>query len=272
MSLPFLKMNGLGNDFVVVMSEGAAFTPSRQKASAIANRMSGVGCDQLIAITPSHCADAGMRIWNADGGEVEACGNAARCVGWLLMEASGLDRVRIETPVGVLVAARADSGMVTIDMGEPGLGWRDIPLAVDMDTREVALEVDDVLRAPGCVAIGNPHVVFFVPDVESAPVTAVGPVIEHNSLFPQRTNVEFAQILGPSHIRMKVWERGVGQTRACGTGACATLVAAHRRGLCERRAIVTLDGGDLAIEWRGSDNHVLMTGPVAVEFAGRLPL
>ena len=271
MSFSFLKMNGLGNDFVVVIAEGAHFEPTPARAQAIADRVTGIGCDQLIAITRSDRAHAAMRIWNADGGEVEACGNAARCVGWLLMESMATESADIETLVGILKASRAGPGMVTIDMGEPGLGWRDIPLAFETDTREVPLDIGEGLRAPGCVAMGNPHVVFFVPDAESVPVTRLGPVIERDPLFPNRTNVEFAQIVGPDRIRMKVWERGVGQTRACGTGACATLVAAHRRGLCERRAVVTLDGGDLTIEWRESDNHVLMTGPVTMEFSGHLP-
>ena len=271
MSFPFLKMNGLGNDFVIVVADGRPFEPSQAWAHAIADREHGIGCDQLIAITPSNCADAGMRIWNADGGEVEACGNATRCVGWLMMQATGRDAVAIETSAGILKASRAGQRMVTIDMGEPGLDWQDVPLAWEMDTKEIYLAVDQVLRAPGCVSIGNPHVVFFVPDAETAPVTEAGPKIEHHWLFPKRANVGFAQVVGPRHIRLKVWERGVGQTRACGTGACAALVAAHRRGLCERAATVELDGGELTIEWRASDSHVLMTGPIALEFEGRLP-
>jgi len=271
MSFPFLKMNGLGNDFVIIPVGDAPFEPSQDWARAAADRACGVGCDQLIAVTRSGRADATMRIWNADGGEVEACGNAARCVGWLMMEAVGRDCVDIETSAGILHARRAGDRMVTLDMGEPGLDWRDIPLAWEMDTREIFLAVEPDLRAPGCVSMGNPHVVFFVSDAETAPVNEAGPVIEHHWLFPRRANVGFAQIKDPRTIRLKVWERGVGQTRACGTGACAALVAAHRRGLCERKAVLELDGGELTIEWRSSDDHVLMTGPVAVEFHGRLP-
>jgi diaminopimelate epimerase len=170
----------------------------------------------------------------------------------------------------VLTARRTGPQEIAVDMGEPGLDWRDIPLAWAMDTREIQLDVDEQLRAPGCAAIGNPHVVFFVADAERAPVDEVGPRIETHRLFPARTNVEFAQVVDPGHLRVKVWERGVGRTRACGTGACASLVAAHRRGLCDRKAVVALDGGDLTIEWRESDNHVVMTGPIAIEFAGRL--
>ncbi len=271
MGLPFLKMNGAGNDFVIVAADAAPFRPDEAAARAIADREHGVGCDQLIAITRSARADAAMRIWNADGGEVAACGNATRCVGWLMMRAAGLDSVRIETSAGILEAFAAGEGRVTIDMGPPGLGWRDIPLAWEMDTREVALQISPRLRAPGCVSMGNPHVVFFVPDIAAAPVNTAGPQIERHWLFPERANVGFAQVLGDDRIRLKVWERGVGQTAACGTGACAALVAAHRRGLAGREATLEMDGGELHIHWRASDDHVLMTGPVAVEFSGVLP-
>ena len=271
MSLPFLKMNGLGNDFVIVAADAEPFEPHVARVQSIADRRRGPGCDQLIAITRSTRADAGMRIWNADGGEVEACGNATRCVAWLMMEAQGADQVSIETAAGVLDARRAGDHQVTIDMGEPGLGWRDIPLAWEMDTREIHLQIASHLRAPSCVSMGNPHVVFFVDDAEIAPVTDVGPIIERHWLFPRRANVGFAEVKSPDHIRLRVWERGVGLTQACGTGACAALVAAHRRGLAGRKATLELDGGLLEIEWRESDNHVLMTGPVAVEFSGRLP-
>ena len=275
MSRPFLKMNGLGNDFVVVEARSAPFRPAADEARAIADRTNGIGCDQLISIEPSTRADAFMRIWNADGGEVEACGNATRCVGWLLMRASGKDRASIETAAGLLSAMRADDGLITVDMGKPGLEWIQIPLAEEMDTRNIELQVGPIdapiLHTPGCVSMGNPHVVFFVPDVETAPVREVGPMIEHHLLFPEQTNVGFAQIVGRDRIRLRVWERGVGETRACGTGACAALVAAARRNLTGRKAVVELVGGELIIEWRESDGHVLMTGPVAVEFTGTLP-
>jgi len=275
MRRPFLKMNGLGNDFVVVEARSQPFAPSEAQVRAIADRAAGVGCDQLIAVEGSANADAFMRIWNADGGEVENCGNAARCVGWLLMQASGRDAVTIEIQGAVLEASRAADGKVSVDMGRPGLDWRDIPLAEPMDTRGVELQVGPIdnplLHTPGCVSMGNPHVVFFVADAETAPVREVGSMIEHHRLFPERVNVGFAEIKGRERIRLRVWERGVGITRACGTGACAALVAAHRRGLCDRTARVELDGGDLMIEWRRADEHVLMTGPVAVEFTGVLP-
>jgi len=275
MSRPFLKMNGLGNDFVVVEARSAPFRPGPEGARAIADRTSGIGCDQIIAIEPSARADAFMRIWNADGGEVDACGNATRCVGWLLLEASGRDTAVIETGAGLLGIARGGEGLITVDMGQPGLAWSDIPLAEEMNTRGIELQVGPidapVLHTPGCVNMGNPHAVFFVADAETAPVREAGSMIEHHHLFPERTNVEFAQIKGRDRIRLRVWERGVGETQACGTGACATLVAAVRRGLTDRKATLEMNGGELVIDWREADDHVLMTGPVTLEFTGTLP-
>lgn len=271
-------MNGLGNDFVVVEARSAAFTPTAEEVRAIASRVRGIGCDQLISIEPAPQGSAGqafMRIWNGDGSQVEACGNAARCVAWLMMQASGEDHASIDSAGGLLQAWPAGDRQVTVDMGAPRLGWRDIPLEEEMDTRGVELQVgpidNPVLHTPGCVSMGNPHVVFFVQNADTAPVEQVGPLIEHHMLFPQGVNVGFAEIRAPDDIRLRVWERGAGLTKACGTGACAALVAAHRRGLAGRSAKVTLDGGELQIEWRESDDHVLMSGPVAVEFAGSLP-
>jgi len=275
MRRPFLKMNGLGNDFVVVEARSQPFAPSVAEVRGIADRADGIGCDQLIAIEASPRADAFMRIWNADGGEVEHCGNAARCVGWLILEASGRDVAKLDTPSGVLEVTRAGSKKVTIDMGRPKLDWRDIPLEEAMDTRGIELQVGPIdaplLHTPGCVSMGNPHVVFFVKDAEVAPVREVGSMIEHHRLFPRGVNVGFAQIKAPGRIRLRVWERGAGLTRACGTGACAALVAAHRRALADRKAVVEMDGGDLLIEWRADTDHVLMTGPIEVEFTGMLP-
>jgi diaminopimelate epimerase len=276
MARPFLKMNGLGNDFVVVEARSAPYAPAPEEVRRVAAREGGIGCDQLIAIEPStRGAHAFMRIWNADGEEVSACGNATRCVGWLLMEAAGRDEAIVETKAGLLRARRAGERRVTVDMGAPGLDWRDIPLAEEMDTKNVELQVGPIdaplFHTPGCVSMGNPHVVFFVDDAEAAPVREVGPLIEHHPLFPEGVNVGFAEVRSPERIRLRVWERGAGLTKACGTGACAALVAAHRRGLTDRRAVLELDGGELEIEWRESDGHVLMTGDVAVEFTGTLP-
>ena len=275
MPRPFLKMNGLGNDFVVVDARSAPFAPGAEEVRAIAARDSGVGCDQLIALEPSAAGDAFMRIWNADGEEVGACGNAARCVGWLLMEASGRASASMETRAGLLQATRAGDRRVGVDMGAPGLGWRDIPLAEEMDTRRIELAIGPptapILHTPGCVSMGNPHVVFFVPDAQAAPVREVGPMIERHPLFPEGVNVGFCEVRDPRRLRLRVWERGAGLTRACGTGACAAAVAAHRRGLCERRVEVELDGGVLDIDWRDGDDHVLMVGAVEFEFTGMLP-
>ena len=276
MSHPFLKMNGLGNDFVVVEARSAPFKPTADEVRALASRDAATGgCDQLIAIEPSASGDAFMRIWNAHGEEVEACGNAARCVGWLLMQATGRREARFETLAGPLLALDAGDRRVTVDMGPPGLDWRDIPLAEEMDTRNIELAVGPptapILHTPGCVSMGNPHVVFFVKDASTAPVREVGSLIEHHPLFPEGVNVGFCEVQARDALRLRVWERGAGLTKACGTGACAALVAAHRRGLCGRDAEVGLDGGSLHIAWREGDGHVLMTGAVAVEYTGTLP-
>jgi diaminopimelate epimerase len=274
MSRPFLKMNGLGNDFAVVDARRQPFAPSEAQVRAIADRRGASGCDQLIAIEPSGRADAFMRIWNADGGQVDACGNASRCIGWLVMQERGTDHAVLDTNAGLIDIRRAGPEQVTVDMGEPRLRWDQIPLAEEMDTRGVELQVGPIdaplMHTPGCVSMGNPHVTFFVGDAEQAPVAEVGPMIEHHHLFPEGVNVGFAQVKGPGRIRLRVWERGAGLTRACGTGACAALVAASRRGLVGRKAVLELDGGELTIEWRESDGHVLMTGPVAVDFRGEL--
>jgi diaminopimelate epimerase len=273
MSRPFLKMNGLGNDFVVVEARSAPFDPTAAQVRAIADRASGVGCDQLIAIEPGEGVDARVRFWNADGEEVSACGNGARCVGWLLMQSSGQDQAVIETKAGRLVAMRAGERLVSVDMGEPRLAWDEIPLATAHDTRALDVALYDhpaLASAPGCVSMGNPHVVFFVPDIATAPVAEAGPVVERHPLFPAHVNVGFAEVKDRGRIRLRVWERGAGLTKACGTGACAALVAAVRRELTDRAAILELDGGELFIEWR-DDGHVIMTGPAAVDFAGKLP-
>ncbi len=275
MSRPFLKMNGLGNDFVVVEARSLPFEPTPDEVRALARREGGIGCDQVISIAPGGADMPLIRFWNADGDEVGACGNGSRCVAWLLMEATGSDAVSFETRGGQLQAWRAGDMKVSVDMGPPRLRWDEIPLAEEMDTRGIELQVGPIdaplLHTPGCVSMGNPHVVFFVADIETAPVREVGPLIEHHMLFPEGVNVGFAQIRARDHIRLRVWERGAGLTKACGTGACAALVAAARRGLTDRRATLELDGGELVIEWRETDNHVIMTGPVAMEFQGRLP-
>ena len=277
MTRPFVKMNGAGNDFVVVNALETPFQPTADQARAIADRETGEGCDQLIAIEPSDRADAFMRVWNADGGSVETCGNALRCVGWLLMQSTGKDEVRIDTLGGLTTARRAEGGRVTVDMGAPRLDWDQIPLDEAMDTRGIELQVgpidDPVLHTPGAVSMGNPHVVFFM---DHAPndgfVRGSGSLIEHHPRFPEGVNVGFAHVVDRNHIRLRVWERGAGLTKACGTGACAALVAAARRGLTDRTAEIEVDGGRLTIEWDESTGHVLMTGPVEIERTGLLAL
>jgi len=267
---PFLKMHGLGNDFVVLDARTQPLALSAAQAAAIADRHTGVGCDQLIVIEParSGLADAFMTIFNADGSEVAACGNATRCVAWQLMREMGRERVVIQTKAGLLDAEGRGDRLVAVDMGPAQLDWRDIPLAEAVDTLHLPMHLG-ALADPVGVGMGNPHAVFFVPDAEAVALERVGPPLERHTLFPERTNVEVAQILSPERIRMRVWERGAGITQACGTGACATLVAAARRGLTGRKADIVLDGGVLTIEWL-KDNHVLMTGPVATAFAGTL--
>lgn len=267
--LRFIKMHGLGNDFVVLDARAQPAPLPLPAVRLLADRKRGVGFDQMITIERSDRADAFMRIHNADGGEVESCGNAARCVATLLMQENGRDAVTIDTVGGWLAARTAARGLITVDMGEPRFGWQEIPLARAMDT--VTLDYSHAgYGAPGAVNVGNPHVVFFVPDAEAVPLAQIGPEIEHDPLFPQRINAEFVQVVAPDRLRMRVWERGAGITRACGTGACATLVAAVRRGLAERKADIVLDGGTLTIEW-GADNHVYMTGPATESFRGEIP-
>jgi diaminopimelate epimerase len=272
----FRKMNGLGNDFVVVDARTDALALRPEAIRAIADREEGIGCDQFIVLEPSDKADVFMRIWNADGGEVAACGNAARCVAAVIAEEQGRPSVTIETVDQVLGAEVAGNGVVTIDMGLPRLDWEDIPLAQQChDTRRIELQAWPIdapaLHSPGVVNVGNPHAIFFVDDVEAIDLGRVGPMLEHHPIFPQRANISIAQVLSLDHVKLRTWERGTGLTQACGTAACAAAVAAIRRELTGRKLRVTLPGGDLLIEWREGDGHVLMTGPFALDFAGTLP-
>jgi len=276
MTRPYVRMNGAGNDFVVVNALETPFAPTADQVRDIAGRDGGQGCDQLIAIEPSGTADAFMRVWNADGGQVETCGNALRCVGWLLMESTGKDSVVIDTLGGPTTASRAGPAHVKVDMGEPGLDWTEVPLAEEMDTRGVELQVGPidapVLHTPGAVSMGNPHVVFFTDRQDDAFVRGSGSLVEHHPLFPEGVNVGFANVLAPDRIRLRVWERGAGLTKACGTGACAALVATARRGLTGRHAIIEADGGELVIDWDETTGHVFMTGPIEIEGTGTLDI
>jgi diaminopimelate epimerase len=267
--IPFRKMHGLGNDFVVLDRRTHELTVDAALARAIADRRTGIGCDQLILMEPPRngAAQVFMRILNADGSEAEACGNASRCIAQLLAEEIGEPRVRIETVAGPLSAEVLPDRRVSVDMGPARTGWDEIPLARAMDTLRVDLALGP-LAEPVCSNIGNPHATFFVADAEAIDLAALGPALERHELFPERANIGVATIEHGGHIRLRVWERGAGITRACGTGACAALVAAHRRGLTRRHATVALDGGELDILWR-QDGHVMMTGPAALAYEGR---
>ncbi len=272
--MKFWKMNGAGNAFVIFDARQERLDLSPERIRAIADPKDGAGADQIIAIEPSIRGDVFMRIWNADGGEVSACGNATRCVAWLAMEESGRDALTIETVAGRLKAERKGPQMIAVDMGSPLLKWEEIPLSERMDTRGIDLKIGPIdapyLQLPGAVNMGNPHCVFFVPDVSAIDVKAVGSLVEWHPLFPQGTNVEFAEVKSPTHLRVRVWERGAGITKACGTGACAAVVAGHRKGILERKATVTMDGGDLLIDWREDHDRVIMTGPIELEETGEL--
>jgi diaminopimelate epimerase len=269
----FLKMHGLGNDFVVFDARDSVLALNSAQVKALADRHFGIGCDTVVVIRPGGAeADATVLFYNADGTESESCFNASRCVARLLLDERGLARVKLSTRGGMLVCSAAGKGLVTVDMGEPRLDWQLVPVASAVDTVNFPLDIGGNSIPVSAVSMGNPHCVLFVPDAEKAPVTTLGPKIETLPFFPRRTNVEFAQVLDSATIRMRVWERGVGVTLACGTGACATAVAAIRRGLAGRKVKLVLDGGALAIEWREDDGHVLMTGPTAIAFSGRVDL
>ncbi len=271
--VPFRKMQGLGNDFAVFDARIQAIDMTSELARRIADRHFGIGCDTVVMLLPgSASADVYLRFFNADGSEVEACGNATRCVGRLLMDERGLARVRLESKGGSLLCHDAGKGLVMVDMGAPRLKWDEIPLAEHKDTTQFQFPLDNRTITASAANMGNPHCVLFVGDAERAPVAHIGPMIETHPMFPARVNVEFAQIIDKGRIRMRVWERGVGITLACGTGACATAVAAIRKKLTDRKVEVLLDGGPLTIEWREEDGHVLMTGPGITSFTGTVDL
>ncbi|MBS0273583.1 MAG: diaminopimelate epimerase [Proteobacteria bacterium] len=272
----FLKMHGLGNDFAVFDARNQPLALDAAAARALADRRFGVGCDQVIVIEPAaNGADAFMRIYNSDGGEVESCGNAARCVAGLLIGEKGAQEIKLDTTGGALIC-KSDGAHVSIDMGVPKFGWREIPLARETDTLSFPIEIPGshlyALKIATAVNVGNPHVVLFVDDAGKAPVAELGPQIERHALFPERTNVEFVTLIDKDRLRMRVWERGVGITMACGTGACAAMVAAYRRGLAGHKAEVVLDGGSLTLEWGGEGKPVIMTGPWALSYKGDVDL
>lgn len=267
----FFKMHGLGNDFVLFDGRTRRVALDRARVRAIADRRTGIGCDQVLALEPPRRtgADAFLRIWNRDGGEVAACGNGTRCAARLLLDETGRDRVALETAAGTLIAHEGGNGAVRVDLGPARLDWRAIPLARPMDTLHVSLQAGPLADAVA-VNVGNPHAVFFVADPETVPLEEHGPALETDPLFPERANIGVAAVAGRDRLRLRVWERGAGLTRACGTGACAAAVAAARRGLTGRTVAVALDGGALDVCWR-DDGHVEMTGPAALAFTGTLP-
>ena len=271
----FLKMNGIGNEIIVLDLRGTDSRVAPGEARAIA-RGEGLAYDQLMVLSDPRTAgtDAFMTIFNNDGSLSGACGNGTRCVAWALTRADGRERVVLETQARLLDCRRDGPQRFTVDMGAPGLGWREIPLARDVDdTSAVDLPEAGALGPFCAVNMGNPHAVFFVSDAMAVDLPSVGPALEHNGMFPERANISVAQVTEASDARarilLRVWERGAGVTQACGSAACATLVAAVRTGRTGRAADIDLPGGTLFIEWRESDSHVLMTGDVALEFEGR---
>ena len=275
--VPYLKMNGLGNDFVVVdaRQDGRRFTADAVRA--VTDRVKGVGADQFIVMEKpaAEGVDVFMRIYNSDGGEIDACGNATRCVAALVAEELGKRAIMLQTNAGLLAATVTDD-LVTVDMGKPRFDWDQIPLAEEFaDTTGIELQLGPIdapiLHTPSVVNVGNPHAIFWVSDVSAYDLGRFGPLLENHPIFPERANIELAQVMSPDRIKVRVWERGAGLTLACGTGACAVGVAAARKGLTNRKVTVELPGGPLVIDWRESDNHILMTGTWSLDGEGVLP-
>jgi len=259
--LPFVKMHGLGNDFVILRSRGEQGCAEPGLVRRLGDRHRGIGFDQLAEITPTTTADLRLDFWNADGTQSGACGNATRCVAAREMARRGVDTLTIETASGVLTARRDAGGTVSVNMGPPRLDWQGVPLAHAADTDALPLP-----GRPAAVGMGNPHCITFVESVEDVDLSRDGPHLERNQLFPDGTNVEFAQVRPDGSLRVRVWERSAGVTLACGSGACAAAVAAHRRGLTGRSVQVEMDGGWLGVDWR--DDGVWLSGPTAEAFEG----
>ena len=275
--IPFRKMNGLGNDFVVLDGRVREFVISDEQAKAIADRKTGVGCDQLIVMEKSDIADVKMRIWNAEGGEVQSCGNASRCIADIVMVETGQDTATIDTLGGLLAARKAGPLLVTIDQGKPKFAWDQIPLSEKFaDTRHIELSVGPLdaplMHSPSVVNVGNPHCIFWVKDLNVANLGKVGPMLEHHPLFPERSNIEMAQVVARDHVIVKVWERGAGLTQACGTAACAVMAAGHRIRIIDSKCRVSLPGGDLFMSVDADTGHVMMNGPFEYEYEGVLPV
>ncbi len=275
-AIAYRKMNGLGNDFVVIDARERPLVISEGQARAIADRTSGIGCDQLIVMEKSSLADVRMRIWNAEGGEVESCGNASRCIADIVMQERGTSSVSIDTKGGLLVGKRAGKLTVTIDNGKPRFGWDQIPLSEKFaDTRHIELQVGPIdaplMHSPSVVNVGNPHCIFWVKDLDVVKLDRVGPMLENHPLFPERANIEMAKVVARDHVIVNVWERGAGLTRACGTAACAVMAAGHRIKIIDAAARVTLPGGDLMMSVDADTGHIIMTGPLQYDHEGVLP-
>jgi diaminopimelate epimerase len=274
---PYLKMNGLGNDFVVVdaRASGQRFSPDQVRK--ISDRATGVGADQMIVMEKPGAdgVDVFMRIYNQDGGEIDACGNASRCIAALVAQELGRDSVTLQTNAGLLFA-QVHGDVVTVDMGKPRFDWDQIPLAEPFaDTTGIELQIGPIdapiLHTPSVVNVGNPHAIFWVDDVERFDLGRFGPLLENHPIFPERANISLAEVISPTRIKVRVWERGAGLTRACGTAACAVAVAAARKQLTGRKVQIDLPGGPLQLEWRESDSHILMTGTWSLDGRGVLP-
>jgi diaminopimelate epimerase len=272
---PFVKMNGLGNEIVLVDMRAAPRAVTADDARAAA-QPGGVPYDQLMALYPARTpgTDGFVRIYNNDGSEAGACGNGMRCLASMLFQETGKDALSVETKAGLLNCWKVGEETFTVDMGVPRFRWDEIPLAEEFrDTRAIELQIGPIdkpiLHSPSVINIGNPHAIFWVEDVASYDLARVGPMLENHPIFPERTNISLAAVKSREHLVVRTWERGAGLTRACGSAACAAAVAAARTRRTGRKVTVTLPGGDLLIEWRERDDHVLMTGPVEYEFAGR---
>lgn len=265
---PFIKMHGLGNDFAIFDARESGLEMNEGRARMLSDRHKGIGCDQLIVLRNSAELDIFMEIWNADGSRVGACGNATRCVGQLLLTETGKAKVGIETDAGHLSAIAAGAH-ISVNMGFAATEWSKIP--VEKETSTISADFQHgPLSEPGLVNMGNPHAVFFVEDADALDLKMLGPEIEHNAFFPERVNVSVVSVTGTT-LRQRVWERGAGITDACGSAACASVVAATRKGLVDRKATIALDGGELEVEWL-ADGTVQMTGPATFVYSGEVAL
>ena len=277
-TIPYVKMNGLGNEIVVVdLRDSSKVFSAAEVAAIAANRQSRFDQMMVLHAPKTNNTDAYVRIYNADGSEVGACGNGTRCVGWILGQASGgRSEFKVETIAGILDVEVKDASSITVDMGEPRFNWQDIPTAEEFrDTRAIELQIGPidapVLHSPSVVNVGNPHAVFWVDDVNAHDLGRFGPLLENHPIFPERANISLAQVTARDAITLRTWERGAGLTKACGSAACAAVVCAARKKLTGRRVTVTLPGGPLLIEWT-EGNHILMTGPAEFEYEGQLDL